>query len=296
MGRRKAFTPEQELAVCEMYERVERAAPIAEAFNVNPQTVYRVLEKHGIPRTHRHPKKKSGIGSNHKGVDRIKVGELYKSGMSVCAIAKQLGCSGSTIYHHLDKLGMYKVGQRKAAHNSLVPRILKLHEQGLSDYEIADALSVSRHVVNDRVRNVFGPRGRGKSFSRECVCPRCGKRFKTMVKNQEFCSQACRNAAHWQCRDDKKRANTDGPIEEITLREIYDRDRGRCYICGGRTDWNDYRIVNGFKVVGPHYPSRDHVIALHNGGTHTRENIRLACCSCNSLKSDKGQMCLPIAI
>lgn len=284
-----------ELRICELYEHYETAREVSAIVGYSNECVRRVLKKHGIPRTHRHPKAKSSVGNNRKNIDRERVGELYQPGESIHSIAQQLGCSDNTIYYHLDKLGLYKTGQRKEKFEALTQQIIELHKQGMSDYEIADALGcISRDAINNRVRKVFGPRGKGKSFSRECVCPRCGKRFRTMVKNQEFCSQTCRNAAHWQYRDDEKRANTDGPIEEITLREIYDRDRGRCYICGGRTDWNDYRIVNGFKVVGPHYPSRDHVIALHNGGTHTRENIRLACWSCNSLKSDTGQMRLAI--
>lgn len=219
--------------------------------------------------------------------------------MSLMKIGERLGCSWMTVQRRLKESGiqMRRRGPRMASGERVdCTQILELHEQGLSDYEITDALGIGVYAVHYRMRKMIGPRGKGKSFSRECVCPRCGKRFKTMVKNQEFCSKTCSNAARRQRRDDEKRVNTDGQVEEITLREIYDRDRGRCYICGGRTDWNDYRIVNGFKVAGPHYPSRDHVIALHNGGTHTRDNIRLACRGCNSLKSDKGQMRLPMAI
>lgn len=295
-GNKRAIAPEREREVVGLYKQVHCMRVVADAFGVSDETIRRILKRNGVPRRKpNHEKTKAKTTNNkNKGIDREKVGELYRSGMSTCAIAKQLGCSSGAVYYHLDKLGLYKVGERKAENDAFIPQIVELHEQGLSDYEIADMLGISRCVVNKRMHDVVGSRGKGKTFSRECVCPRCGKRFKTMVKNQEFCSQACRNAAHWQYRDDEKRANTDGPVEEITLREIYDRDRGRCYICGERTDWNDYRIVNGFKVVGPRYPSRDHVIALHNGGTHTRDNIRLACWSCNSLKSDKGQMRLAI--
>ena len=227
---------------------------------------------------------------------------MYEDGMTLMEVGKRLGCSWMTVQRRLKAAGVEvrkqgaRGGRSKSEDSALTQRIIKLHARGNSDYEIADILGVSRSYVNYRLRKSGIRRGKGKVSSRERVCPRCGKRFKTMVKNQEFCSTACRNAVSRQRRDDEKRANTDGPIEEITLREIYDRDRGRCYVCGGRTDWNDYRIVNGFKVVGPRYPSRDHVIALHNGGTHTRDNIRLACLSCNSLKSDKGQMRLPVAI
>lgn len=296
MGKHKSFTPEQELEICEMYEQVERGRIVAEAFGVSDQTIYRILDKHGIPRTHRHPEKHTkGIGSGHKGIDTDAVCERYKAGASITDIAQEFSCSMRAVYYHLEKGGLYKVGERKGKNDALMPKIVELHKQGHSDYEIAKRIGVNREVVRSRLFGVIGYRGKGKSFSRELVCPRCGKRFKTMVKNQKYCSESCRNAANLQRRDDAKRVNTDGQIEEIALREIYERDHGRCYICGGMTDWNDYRMVDGFKVVGKRYPSRDHVIALHNGGTHTRDNIRLACWGCNSKKSDKGQMRLAIA-
>lgn len=297
MGKAKAFTPEQELEVCEMYERVERGRIVAEAYGVSTETIYRILRRYGVQRTHRHPESKpkpKRVGSNHKGIDVDAICERFKSGAAVADIARELGCSPSSVYYHLEKAGLYTVGQRKAENDALVPQILAMHKQGLSDYEIAKQLGCGRDLVNKRLLKAGIRRGKGNSLLRELVCPWCGKRFETKIKTKEFCSQTCSNAAHAQQRIDKRRANTQGKIERIPLREIYERDHGRCYICGGRTDWNDYRIVNGFKVCGPRYPSRDHVIALHNGGTHTRDNIKLACRECNSLKSDKGQMCLAV--
>lgn len=293
MGRRKTFTPEQELAICEMYERVERTVPVAEAFKVSAQTICRVLKKYGIPRTHRHPKEKSGAGSNHKGIDRAKVGELYQSGMSVGEIAKAMGCKSSAIYYHLDKLGLYEIGQRKANVDALVPQIMELHKQGLSDYEIASKLGIGRYAVGYRLQKAGIHRGKGFVSPRESVCERCGKTFVATKKNQIYCSKTCNNAVCSMRRNDAKRVGVD-EVETITLREVWERDHGRCYLCGRKTDWNDYRTVNGWRVTGPRYPSRDHVIALSNGGTHTRDNIRLACFECNANKNNHGQLRLAV--
>lgn len=164
MGRRKLFTPEQELAICEEYERIERARPIAEKYGVSDQTIYRVLEKHGIPRTHRHPKpKRSRVGSGHKGIDRAKVCEMYEGGHSTSDIAQQFGCSQTTIYYHLEKAGLYKIGERKVRNDALVPKIVELHERGMSDYEIAEALDVGREAVKYRLRKIIGYRGKGSN-------------------------------------------------------------------------------------------------------------------------------------
>lgn len=161
MGKTKALTPEQELEVCEMYEQVERARPVAEAFGVSAGTIYRVLRRHGIPRTHRHPKPNRGIGSNHKGIDRKIVGELYEGGSSVREIANEMGCSYQTVCYHLERLGLYEPSKRKVAIVALVSQILELHGQEMSDYEIADELGVSRYVVNYQLRKHGIRRGRG---------------------------------------------------------------------------------------------------------------------------------------
>lgn len=285
------LTPEIECAICERYEQVERARILVDEFGVSDQTIYRVLKKHGIPRTHRHPKPK-GSGSNHKNIDRNEVIELYRAGHSQTEIADRLGCSQNSVYYHLTKHGILK--RRKRVSDSTIDEIEREYLAGASTYQLGEKYGVRHETISTWMRKRGHRRGKGCSAERTATCPRCHKQFRATRPNQTYCSQTCRNAAHWQYRDDEKRVNTDGQVEKIPLREIYDRDRGRCYICGGRTDWNDYRIVNGFKVCGPRYPPRDHVIALHNGGTHTRDNIRLACWECNSLKSDKGQMRLAI--
>ena len=74
---------------------------------------------------------------------------------------------------------------------------------------------------------------------------------------------------------------------DITVEETFKRYNGICYLCGKLCDWNDYKIIKGNKVVGGSYPTREHVIALCNGGTHTWDNVKLACHACNSKKGRK---------
>jgi 5-methylcytosine-specific restriction endonuclease McrA len=56
----------------------------------------------------------------------------------------------------------------------------------------------------------------------------------------------------------------------VTVEEIISRDGMVCYLCG--------------KELGDDALSLDHVIPLRRGGTHTPENLRIACRSCNSRK------------
>lgn len=70
----------------------------------------------------------------------------------------------------------------------------------------------------------------------------------------------------------------------ITLDKLYERDHGVCYLCGKVCNWSDCKRINEAFCVGGSYPTVEHIKALANGGTHTWDNVKLACHSCNSKK------------
>ena len=117
----------------------------------------------------------------------------------------------------------------------------------------------------------------------------CGLAF--ITQNRSSCDECKRK----KLREIENRKNTKRRIKakelrfdtDITLRKLYKRDNGICYLCGRTCDWNDYKTINGSKVVGGSYPTIEHVIALCNGGSHTWDNIKLACHLCNSKKGRK---------
>lgn len=174
----------------------------------------------------------------------------------------------------------------------IIEEIEREYLDGASSYELGEKYGVYHATVSKWMRSRGHQRVKGASAPHSVVCARCGKRFIATKKNQLYCSPTCLRAIKCQRRNDSKRVN--GNADLITLREVWERDGGRCYLCGVQTDWNDYHIVNGWWVAGPRYPTRDHVIAIHNGGTHTWDNVRLACFGCNSKKGDKGQLRLAI--
>lgn len=111
-------------------------------------------------------------------------------------------------------------------------------------------------------------------------CKVCGKTFKTYKSHQVIClSDKCkkRNSS----RD--KRISKEQLIDKgINLKKLYQRDNGRCYICGGECDWND-TLSNR---VGDTYPTIEHLLPISAGGLHSWDNIRLAHWKCNVDKSD----------
>jgi 5-methylcytosine-specific restriction endonuclease McrA len=62
--------------------------------------------------------------------------------------------------------------------------------------------------------------------------------------------------------------------ERIDKQALIERDKWTCYICGC--------------ICIPENITLDHVIPLSRGGTHTADNLRVACKSCNGSKGAKS--------
>lgn len=106
-------------------------------------------------------------------------------------------------------------------------------------------------------------------------CPVCRAFF---FGGRKYCSKKCQEQNKWHMKE--------GYRNLFPLQEVYDRDGGRCYLCGGMCDWNDFFVKDGTIIYGNNYPSRDHVIPKSRGGKNEWNNIRLAHRRCNSLKKD----------
>lgn len=93
----------------------------------------------------------------------------------------------------------------------------------------------------------------------------------------------------WRRKEIKRRAREQEAIcdSSISLKRLYERDNGVCYICGQVCDWNDSEWKHGTFVVGRKYPTIEHLKPLSKGGSHTWDNIKLACLSCNSKKYNR---------
>jgi 5-methylcytosine-specific restriction endonuclease McrA len=121
------------------------------------------------------------------------------------------------------------------------------------------------------------------------VC-KCGQAL--LLSNQKVCDECKRKTLRTrEMRKETKRrmrAQTADEFDKtITLDGLIIKDHNICYLCGEQCDRNDYQIINGNFVVGAKYPTIEHVIALCNGGTHTWNNVKLACHGCNSKKGKK---------
>lgn len=106
-------------------------------------------------------------------------------------------------------------------------------------------------------------------------CPICESCF---VGENTYCSDKCRSKNKWMMKE--------GYRYRFPLEEVFERDNGICYLCGGICDWDDYEVKDGTIIYGNNYPSRDHVSPKSKGGENSWDNIRLAHRICNSRKGN----------
>lgn len=105
-------------------------------------------------------------------------------------------------------------------------------------------------------------------------CVRCGHVFRATGNRQRYCSKVCR----WREMRFRRRARKRGAfVEPVDWLDIYQRDGGRCQLCGGRVDR---------RCRYPHHqtPVLDHIVPLSRGGRHERKNVQLAHNGCNNRK------------
>lgn len=117
------------------------------------------------------------------------------------------------------------------------------------------------------------------------VCKECGKIFYSQYPTKLYCDKKCQAKHH---RGHDKRIPKSQIVDtDISLQRLYRRDGGKCYLCGCRCDFKDWRVSeSGNKYPGDTYPTKDHVIPVSMGGKESWENVRLACWKCNLEKSD----------
>ena len=132
-------------------------------------------------------------------------------------------------------------------------------------------------------------KGKQVSFS---ACLECGRLFVPQHGSTKICSTACKHKRVNRWKD--KRLNKRNIVDrDITLTKLYQRDKGKCYLCGIVCDWNDKIIDdNGAVIVGATYPTIEHIQPLSKGGLHKWDNVKISCKKCNEMKGSSPPIVL----
>jgi len=148
---------------------------------------------------------------------------------------------------------------------------------------------VNKAIEKQGKAHRLAPKIKGQKSFNEC---KCGK---FLLPGQGVCDQCKKKARRKQDRrkETKRRMRCKGGDWSISLEKLYERDKGICYLCGCLCNWDDCQWKDGVFIVGPTYPSVEHVVPLSKGGTHEWKNVKLACFICNS---KKGARDMPLGV
>ena len=109
--------------------------------------------------------------------------------------------------------------------------------------------------------------------------------------SSRYCNDRCARRENKMQRRARTRSKCGSDIG-ISWKSLSKRDGMHCYLCKVLCDPLDFDRKGNAFVARPRYPSVDHVIPLvppttsHLAGTHTWDNVRLACMKCNTTKSN----------
>lgn len=123
------------------------------------------------------------------------------------------------------------------------------------------------------------------------LCPECGAIKGVRRRLDALCREHGTVQMHYYRRDAmvrqkvidaakhrhhlKRAAQQRGEV--ITVAALIERDGDCCYLCGRQ-------VSDALPFTHPLKANIDHVVPLSRGGSHTLDNVRVACRSCNSAK------------
>ena len=117
------------------------------------------------------------------------------------------------------------------------------------------------------------------------TCDYCGKPYakrsagRAIGSIRNFCSKNCSDYAATKRRD-QRRAGNGIPDRIPSIRELFSRDKGVCWLC-------NKKVNLGLPARHPKSATRDHVIPVCKGGGESLDNLALAHFGCNARKHDK---------
>lgn len=134
------------------------------------------------------------------------------------------------------------------------------------------------------------------------LCRRLYNPYVTFFRSQSTCSEECHKNRLWQ-ESVKKGMSPEAEFDRsITWQAVWERFGPFCYICGIETvhDQPDLKLRQGtraWKARWGTYKRGDvdrqavveHVHPRSRGGSHTWDNVRIACSRCNLLKGDRAR-------
>jgi len=127
----------------------------------------------------------------------------------------------------------------------------------------------------------------GRMVPHEVACGECGTTFTAIHPRARWCSKACQIRHRGRSESRRRGPARDGD-RPYADREIFERDRWTCHLCGKR-------ISKTAKRTGPDGATIDHLVPLSLGGSDEPANVAAAHRRCNNEKRARAvgeQLCI----
>lgn len=201
---------------------------------------------------------------------------MCNDGCSFAEIGRKLKRDGQVIGRKLKRLGYVKEQQKGEC----------IYCQ--KTFEVSPLNSEKQRYCSSKCRVYHyyekNPDKKPKRKTYTKQCDYCNEEFETTSKINSFCTKEHRNkygkVSGWQKHNKRMiAARKNGQFDaDIDIYKLIERDGGQCYLCGDvvlfELHYNDAK-----------YPTIEHVIPIAKGGTHSWDNVKVACRDCNNRKS-----------
>lgn len=277
---------EKQKAVMELRLQGLCGSEIADRLGISSNTVGHIAIRIGLPFTEEEKARSQALGHKKRGHTRESLSEMIQRHNPEFEYAG--GYTGSE--------GTLRI-RCKTCGTETVRSIISVRHKGNVRCEECsrretEARKAEREAEAERQRKESEAEKEREFWARPTkqetfkVCKVCGGLFLSSNHRQYTCGGECtRKLANR--KDRRLRYKTVTVDRDITLEELYRRDKGVCHLCGELCDWDNItEREDGVKIAGDWYPSIDHVKPLAKGGLHSWDNVRLAHRICNYLKSD----------
>ena len=276
---RKTWKPtvEETKTMIDMFDNGHTHKEIGDVLGKHRTLISRELNKLGI---------KKGFTDNE-----IKIMiDMCEEGYSYSDISKKVNSNSQTVSYKLNKLGYVKKEMTLEEYNRKFPTeenkiIINMNEAGYLVKDIAKEMGKSKSTIRGKLKSMGL-----KENNPIKICPECGKQFKppiTHAETKKFCTESCKHKALTKKigislnSQRKIKAKQNGRYDkDINIYKLIERDGEQCYLCGDAVSFE-------LNCYDPKYPTIEHVLAISNGGTHSWDNIKVACRDCNCRKSSK---------
>lgn len=166
-----------ESRVLALYEEHETARAVAEIVGCSDQTVYRILEKHGVPRTHRYPapnKSAMPTGCKTKRCNALIVMLRKHTDMTFSEIVQFTGYSSSSVASIVSRrCPETKVKRVRKSDVDLEQLVHEYRDLGMTTYELGEKYEVDHTTISRWMREqgvLIGKSGAAMRTPKERRC------------------------------------------------------------------------------------------------------------------------------